>query len=243
MKRRIISMIVFFVFISITISAQPKIQYSEKTYDFGNIHEGDVVTHNYVVWNAGTEDLKLERVRASCGCTAAQPDKDVLAPGDSTIIGVSFNSHGRTGVQRKYVYVFSNDPRNKQIRLAFTTNVLKENELDAKKVDPPKIALNKKEVDFGDLPSGDVKSTDLNVINKGKTELVINDVKSSCECIVASLSKKRLAPGEVTFLHITFNSEGRSGELTRTVTLHSNDPGNTKETIIIYANVLKGEGS
>ena len=45
-------------------------------------------------------------------CTASEPAKSDLKPGESSKIKVSFNSTGRTGEQKKAVLVFSNDPIN-----------------------------------------------------------------------------------------------------------------------------------
>jgi len=115
--------------------AQPTITPVEKTYDFGSITQGDVVVHDFVVKNTGDQKVVIEKVKASCGCTAVAPEKNELEPGDSTSIKVSFNSHGRMGVQKKYVYVYSNDPNHQVVRLSFTTKVLHPDQLDAKKVD------------------------------------------------------------------------------------------------------------
>lgn len=129
------NLILLFIIFTSTLLAQPTITAEEKTYDFGTITTGDVVTHNFVVKNTGEQKLDIEKVKASCGCTAVTPDKNELEPGDSTSIKVSFNSHGRRGVQKKYVYVYSNDPNHQVIRLSFTTKVLHPDEIDAEKVE------------------------------------------------------------------------------------------------------------
>lgn len=44
-------------------------------HDFGNITQGQVVTHSFIISNNGGELLKLSNVKASCGCTVANPEK------------------------------------------------------------------------------------------------------------------------------------------------------------------------
>ena len=95
----------------------------EPSHDFGEVLEGEHVTHNYEILNSGDAPLVISNVRASCGCTAAMPDKNEIAPGETVKIKVDFNTENRTGPQKKYVYVFTNDPENKEFRLMFTANI------------------------------------------------------------------------------------------------------------------------
>lgn len=233
------------VLLGISLVAQPQITFDEESYDFGNIRQGDVVTHHFVIRNNGNEDLQIERVRASCGCTAAAPDKDVLTSGDSTTVKVTFDSKGRKGVQKKYVYVFSNDPKRKQVRLSFTTKILLPDELDAKKVEKPvpQIAISKKYIDYGNVSVGETKNAELNVLNRGIGDLVIKDIQTTCECIKTNLSKRKLVQGEIAFLNIQINGISELGKITRIITLVTNDPKNADEVITIHANVVKGEDS
>lgn len=237
MKKNTLFSVLVALLLGSVIIAQPKIESKENSFDFGNIQQGDVVSHNFVLKNIGTEKLVIEKVRASCGCTAAAPEKKELEPGESTSVKVTFDSHGRVGVQKKYVYIFSNDPEQKQLRLAFTTKILKENEIDAKKVDSAVLELSQHEVIFGDLQQGEKKEAELYFINKGKAQLVIEKIESACECIVASISKKSYEPGEVGIVKISLDTSGRSGELTRSIQIHSNDASSPARSIIVKANI------
>ncbi len=104
----------------------PQIIAQSSEHDFGDVAEGTSVTHNFVVSNSGGDVLKITKVRAGCGCTAASPEKSELAPGESTTIRVAFNSTGREGRQEKYVFVNSNDPKTPELKLKFTCNVVKQ---------------------------------------------------------------------------------------------------------------------
>ncbi len=54
-------------------------------------------------------------LKLPAGCTAALPEKDELAPGESTNLNVTFNSAGRFGKQKKLIRIESNDPDNPQV--------------------------------------------------------------------------------------------------------------------------------
>ncbi len=235
--------IILFIVLTVSLYAQPKIVFSEEEYDFGNINQGDVVSHEYVIKNEGTENLILENIKATCGCTAAQPDKRELKPGESTKLKVTFDSAGRKGIQKKYVYVFSNDTERPQVRLSFVTKILFEGELDAKVVQQPQISLSINEIDFGKVVEGEIKTTQISIANRGKTDLHIRGVVSTCECFELSLSKQNLKPGEVANVTVNFNSKGLSGELTTAITILSSDKMKQQQNIMVTANVVKGEES
>lgn len=243
MNKKILIFTLMIVLFGSVILAQPKIESKENSYDFGNIKQGDVVSHNFVLTNVGTEKLVITKVRASCGCTAAAPDKKELEPGESTSVKVTFDSHGRKGVQKKYVYIFSNDPEQKQLRLEFTTKILEQNEIDVRKVESPVLELSQHEVEFGSVKQGEKKDFELYFINKGKNQLVIDKIESSCDCIVASISKKNYEIGEVGIMKISLDTTGRSGELTRSVQIYSNDTSSPVRTIIVKANIGTGDKS
>ncbi len=105
------------------ISNAPDIQFSETSFDFGEVKEGEVVTHTFKVTNNGKSNLVLRRVRASCGCTASQPDRDVLAPGATANIPVSFNTRGGNGRPIQSITVYSTDPRKSTMLLRISANV------------------------------------------------------------------------------------------------------------------------
>jgi hypothetical protein len=77
-------------------------------FDFGSIHEDDVVPHTFVIKNTGTTDLVIENVKPSCGCTMVDIPLESIPPGGSSEISVKFNSHGKAGTQNKTIEVFSN---------------------------------------------------------------------------------------------------------------------------------------
>lgn len=96
----------------------PKLQIAETNYDFGNIKQGEKVTKDFIITNTGKSDLNIRMTRATCGCTASEPEKSDLAPGESSKIKVTFDSKGRSGEQKKTVMVYSNDPVNPTQKIA-----------------------------------------------------------------------------------------------------------------------------
>jgi len=128
MIKKISVLLYLFISVSYPQVLGPKIVFQQSEYDFGAVAQGEKVKHSFVVTNAGYDLLIIKNVHASCGCTAALPDKTELAPGESTNINVEFNSAGRSGKQVKYITVRSNDEENSEVKLKIFGNVVKETE-------------------------------------------------------------------------------------------------------------------
>jgi len=62
--------------------------------------------------NTGDKPVKFKSVKTSCGCTAAQTQKEEVPPGEKGEITATFNMGERTGTQVKTVTVATDDPAN-----------------------------------------------------------------------------------------------------------------------------------
>ena len=91
-------------------AATPKAVCAVPVWDFGRVSNTSRVEHVFELANAGLAPLQIQRVATGCGCTAAQTGADHIEPGGKTQVTVRFNPAGRTGMQRKGVYVHTNDP-------------------------------------------------------------------------------------------------------------------------------------
>jgi uncharacterized membrane protein len=99
------------------LAEAPRAQFDQTEYNYGKIKAGDKVTHEFRLTNTGKKPLIIRKVKASCGCTVAAPEKNELKPGESTSIKVTFDSTGRAGKDSKSVTVITNDPRQPTINL------------------------------------------------------------------------------------------------------------------------------
>jgi hypothetical protein len=106
----------------------PKIEFNSKVFEFGEITEGQKVDYVFKIMNKGKKDLLIRSAKASCGCTAANPGSNLIKPGESTDLKVTFDSQGKEGMQNKTVTVISNDPNQATVVLQVTGKVKKKEE-------------------------------------------------------------------------------------------------------------------
>jgi hypothetical protein len=124
----------------------------------------------------------------------------------------------------------------------------------------PQIVVLPELYDFGDVSiTGGIVTTVMTVKNEGNSDLVINDMESSCGCTTASITKngiegptfsmkmhgtnpvgwsETLKPGENAFLNINYNPmvHPLRGPVTREIILYSNDPRNSMKVSKIHVN-------
>lgn len=79
--------------------------------------------------------------------------------------------------------------------------------------------------DFGTVKEGAVVEKKFAFRNEGKSPLVISNINSSCGCTTPEWPKEPIAPqGESTIL-VRFNTKGKAGPQSKTVTISANtDP-------------------
>tara|TARA_B100000768_G_scaffold133705_1_gene124494 strand:- start:98 stop:553 length:456 start_codon:yes stop_codon:yes gene_type:complete len=86
----------------------PKIEILETSYNFGEIQQGESVSHEFILKNSGDADLIITAAKGSCGCTVPEWPKNPIAKGEEASIKVTFNSAGKSGKQNKTVTLVSN---------------------------------------------------------------------------------------------------------------------------------------
>lgn len=99
-----------------------KIVFEDSKHDFGNLVEGDVVSHAFVFTNKGSEPLTVLDVQVSCGCTVASKPSESIGVGQKGEIVIEFNSSGKPGINNKGVGVISNASNSQEV-LNFTAVV------------------------------------------------------------------------------------------------------------------------
>jgi len=81
---------------------------------------------------------------------------------------------------------------------------------------------------FGEITEGEIVSYVFKFKNVGGSELVITNVSASCGCTVPEYSKNPVEPGKEGEIKVTFNSNGKSGMETKSITVLANTIPATK---------------
>lgn len=95
--------------------------------------------------------------------------------------------------------------------------------------------------DFGMMKQGDKKEYTFTLSNSGKSDLIIRNVRSSCGCTAVAPATKVIAAGESAPIKVTFDSRGKRGRQSKTITVITNDPKNPTKTLRITSNISTPE--
>ena len=101
----------------------PVIEMQETSYDFGEMQQGESVTHDFVLKNIGEADLIISAAKGSCGCTVPEWPKTPVSKGEEATIKVTFNSAGKSGKQSKTVTLVTNAIPNTKV-LTINGNII-----------------------------------------------------------------------------------------------------------------------
>ena len=97
-----------------------------------------------------------------------------------------------------------------------------DNKVSENPEEKPEIAFKSLEHDFGNIEEGVKTGTIFSFTNQGRSNLVIASATTSCGCTVPKFSNKPVAPGESGTVEVVFDSSGREGKQTKTITIRSN---------------------
>jgi hypothetical protein len=81
---------------------------------------------------------------------------------------------------------------------------------------------------FGEITQGEKVTYAFKFKNTGNAPLVISSASATCGCTVPEYTKSPVDPGEEGFITVTFDSGGKSGMTSKSVTLIANTIPNTK---------------
>lgn len=92
----------------------------------------------------------------------------------------------------------------------------------------PQFGFEQEMHNFGTIKEGTLAKHDFTFTNTGEAPLIITSANGSCGCTVPSWPREPIAPGETGTIHVEFDSNGRTGNQQKTVTINANTVPNKK---------------
>lgn len=117
MKKKLLSlglMLVGAFAVSDALAQQPapvtggaQITFEKEVHDFGELKQHGDASTEFAFTNTGTEPLIISNAKGSCGCTVPEWPREPIAPGETAVIKVKYDSK-RVGPINKSVTITSN---------------------------------------------------------------------------------------------------------------------------------------
>ena len=107
-------------------AAGPRISVEPEAFDFGKVLQNKVLHKDFVIRNIGTEDLVIDRVSTTCGCTVAEGYAKLVKPGQSTTMDVQLQTRTYNGRVERKILIRSNDATRDPLELKVQVTVLQQ---------------------------------------------------------------------------------------------------------------------
>lgn len=92
----------------------------------------------------------------------------------------------------------------------------------------PEIQFEEESHEFGNIKEGTMATYEFKFKNTGKEPLILTNVQASCGCTTPSWTREPIAPGKSGVITATYNSNGRPGSFSKSITVTSNAQTATK---------------
>ena len=117
MKTRTVT---FTLSIFLCVAARAELKWEQNVIDLHPAVGDKTAVAHFKYQNTGSTPVHFKSVKASCGCTTTQSQKEVVNPSEKGEIVATFNIGDRTGQQMKTVTVQTDDPNPTQATTILT---------------------------------------------------------------------------------------------------------------------------
>ncbi|HEY8402338.1 MAG TPA: DUF1573 domain-containing protein, partial [Cytophagaceae bacterium] len=219
------------------------IRLSSDYLNFGSINTKEPVTKEFVVYNDSDAPVTFTNQATAPKYIKVSVEPNVLKPQEKGVVKVTYDAKGKNdfGYVNDQIELKTTEATNNQKTLYIVATIseyfppMTEEEL----AKAPKLTFANVEHDFGNVKHGEIVTTEFEFTNTGKQPLHIRKAKASCGCTTGLPDKNVVKPGEKSKIKVSFNSNGREGSESKTVTVYSDDPAMPIQTLTIKANVVK----
>lgn len=105
----------------VVLDGTPEITFEESDVTLLEIFEGETRDFEYKFTNTGTSTLMILDVQVACGCTLTSWIRNPVAPGETGVLSVHYDSSRLRGLKNNFIDVFTN---GNYVRLFFTAEVI-----------------------------------------------------------------------------------------------------------------------
>lgn len=208
---------------------------------FAKMKQGDVVTKELELVNDTDEPVDVGFRTVPKHLTAVAEPTTIPAKSRGKVIVTYDTKIANTfGFASHRIYLSLNGSNDYKSSIGVSATIEEDfsNLTPEQLANAPVASFEPKTHDFGDMKQGEKKEHTFSLTNTGKTDLLIRRVRSSCGCTAVAPSKKVIAPGETAPVKVTFDSRGKRGRQSKSITVITNDPKTPTTTLRISSNVI-----
>ncbi len=209
-----------------TQEKKPVIQFEEETYNFGQIRQGEKITHIYKFKNIGQQTLVIKDIEIPCDCTEVVASKKKILPNELGEIMVSFDSTEKRDEITTLITIYLNDPDTPMVTLTIAGEVI------------PEVNIIPRVLNFGRVTQNKDISKKLRIAFNSQHPLKVTEIIPSSKFITSRILK---ITKKETIVQVTLNKNAPEGRFSEYITITTNSSLTPTTTVLIVADILSNK--
>jgi hypothetical protein len=187
--------------------------FSKLEYDFGNLARGAEAEHRFRIENVYQEEIRIESVQSSCGCSEPKLTSRTIASGKAIELVATFNTVKFKGQHSATITVTFAAPYAAEVRLKVHGFVRSD------------VVFEPGRIELGSVEASEGAEKVVRVSYAGREDWKIVDVRSSNKNFEVGLDEQQRGDGRVDYeLQFRLKKGAEAGLINDRLTLVTNDP-------------------
>jgi hypothetical protein len=110
------------------------LEWKSRTIEVAGMKSDKVLHGKFEYVNRGDRPIRIQSAKTTCGCTVAKPSREVVGPGEGGEVEVSYKVASKVGYYEAIITVSTDDPSERETKLAMRLRVRDEVEMSRKLV-------------------------------------------------------------------------------------------------------------
>jgi hypothetical protein len=222
-KAILLSGLLYMIIGAQVVFAEPNLVLPTNHFDFGYSPANASLCCRFWLYSSGTDTLKITNVRPGCGCTKAPLGKEILPPGDSTMLELIYSSAHASGTIRKSATISTNGSEQ-NYNVTFAANITSQPDSTYPVIIKPyKLDISQ----FGEKSRQEMKFSIVNV-----SDVDLEPTLISCpDDIFKVILPKKIKAGQTGEGTLKLKGEKLGEEFQNSFTISLNDKNNSRFTI------------
>lgn len=212
--------------LTLTAPAEQELTIPSDDFDFGLVPQHSTVKHHFWFKSTGSDTLKLGKITTGCTCALMPLERTTLAPGDSMLVGLTWDVGHSVGKTSRYPRAAYDGPDSPAYMIVRCLVVQYPDSIRPLTVKPYRLSLSR-------TAAVDIDSLSFTLTNSDtKNDLVLTELSVPVEECLYNLPDTIPAGGKATGW-IKVRPEYADNEFYSSITVQLNDDGRTRMTIPI----------
>ncbi|HEX2922360.1 MAG TPA: DUF1573 domain-containing protein [Bacteroidales bacterium] len=224
------------------------VRFESQQLPFTSVKKNDKKIRVMQVINTSKENVKIEFENVPAHLTM-KVNPEVLKPGEKGLIEGTFDAtkNPAWGNVTDYLRIKLNGVSQNDAYYYVSANLVEDFSKLTKEelANAPVFNFEATTIDLGRINAETKNDVEFKFTNKGKSDLFIRNVRSSCGCTAIQQGEqgKPIKPGESGSIKATFNSGGYNGQVQKAIYVYANDPMKSEVVLMLKADVAQSTAS